>query len=106
MIVLTIIFNLMISLTAHLLLKEPTLSGLAMVILNSNIFHTDTHSNFLLSDPRDGIYTYRDPVSNDILLESIENRESQVFVQEKDLVSVTLTDFFFYCTHSLYCIRK
>ncbi|GAA5809797.1 hypothetical protein MFLAVUS_003210 [Mucor flavus] len=37
------------------------------------------------NDPRDGIYTYRDPISNDILLESIENRESQVFVKEKDL---------------------
>lgn len=37
-------------------------------------------------DPRDGIFTYRDPTSNDILLESIEDRNSQVFVQEKDLV--------------------
>jgi hypothetical protein len=38
-------------------------------------------------DPRDGIFTYRDPTSNDILLESIEDRKTQVFVQEKDLVS-------------------
>lgn len=37
------------------------------------------------NDPRDGIYTYRDPVSNDILLESIEDGKSQVFVEAKDL---------------------
>ncbi|KAG1043078.1 hypothetical protein G6F43_011751 [Rhizopus delemar] len=37
------------------------------------------------NDPRDGIYTYRDPVSNDILLESIEDGKSQVFVKAKDL---------------------
>lgn len=37
-------------------------------------------------DPKDGIYTYRDPATNDILLESIEDRKSQVFVHEKDLV--------------------
>lgn len=42
-------------------------------------------------DPRDGIYTYRDPNSNDILLESIEDRKSHVFVEESDLVRQILT---------------
>ncbi|ORE02181.1 hypothetical protein BCV72DRAFT_309359 [Rhizopus microsporus var. microsporus] len=37
------------------------------------------------NDPRDGIYTFRDPVSNDILIESIEDRKSEVFVEAKDL---------------------
>ncbi|CAO3598139.1 unnamed protein product [Absidia cylindrospora] len=36
-------------------------------------------------DSNDGIFTYRDPQTNDILLESIEDRESQVFVEMKDL---------------------
>ncbi|KAI8997251.1 dipeptidyl peptidase IV N-terminal region-domain-containing protein, partial [Pilobolus umbonatus] len=39
------------------------------------------------NDPRDGIYTYRDPNSNDILLESIVDRKPQVFVKEKDLTT-------------------
>ena len=39
-------------------------------------------------DPRDGIYTFRDPVSNDILIESIEDRKSEVFVEAKDLVRI------------------
>ncbi|CEG80338.1 hypothetical protein RMATCC62417_14692 [Rhizopus microsporus] len=37
------------------------------------------------NDPRDGIYTFRDPVSNDILIESIEDRKSEIFVEAKDL---------------------
>ncbi|KAI9335874.1 dipeptidyl peptidase IV N-terminal region-domain-containing protein [Pilaira anomala] len=54
-------------------------------IFNSSFTVKRTNLIWVGNDPRDGIYTYRDPVSNDILLESIENRESQVFVQEKDL---------------------
>lgn len=57
--------------------------------------------NSYTKDPRDGIYTYRDPISNDILLESIENRESQVFVKEKDLVS--LYNHIFFNTYGLIC---
>ncbi|KAI7905249.1 dipeptidyl peptidase IV N-terminal region-domain-containing protein [Cokeromyces recurvatus] len=36
-------------------------------------------------DPRDGIYTYTDPDTNDILLASIEDGESEIFVRASDL---------------------
>ncbi|KAI9016373.1 dipeptidyl peptidase IV N-terminal region-domain-containing protein [Phycomyces nitens] len=38
------------------------------------------------NDPRDGIFTQRDPVTNDILLESIEDGKSTVYVKADDLV--------------------
>lgn len=47
--------------------------------------------NIATIDPKDGIYTYRDLDTNDILLESIEDRKSQVFVHEKDLVRLHLS---------------
>ncbi|KAI9265959.1 dipeptidyl peptidase IV N-terminal region-domain-containing protein [Sporodiniella umbellata] len=37
------------------------------------------------NDSRDGIYTFTDSATNNILLESIEDGESQVFVEAKDL---------------------
>ncbi|KAI7893265.1 dipeptidyl peptidase IV N-terminal region-domain-containing protein [Mucor mucedo] len=55
-------------------------------IFNSSFTAKRTKLVWVGNDPRDGIYTYRDPLSNDILLESIEDRKSQVFVEEKDLV--------------------
>ncbi|KAI8367711.1 dipeptidyl peptidase IV N-terminal region-domain-containing protein, partial [Blakeslea trispora] len=54
-------------------------------VFNSSFAPKRTNLVWVENDPRDGIYTYRDPNSNDILLESIEDRKSQVFVQEKDL---------------------
>ncbi|SAM07893.1 hypothetical protein [Absidia glauca] len=36
-------------------------------------------------DAQDGVFTYRDPHTNDILLESIEDRSSHVYVEMKDL---------------------
>ncbi|KAI8372297.1 dipeptidyl peptidase IV N-terminal region-domain-containing protein [Choanephora cucurbitarum] len=54
-------------------------------VFNSSFSPKRTNLVWVENDPRDGIYTYRDPNSNDILLESIEDRKSQVFVQEKDL---------------------
>ncbi|KAI8329304.1 dipeptidyl peptidase IV N-terminal region-domain-containing protein [Chlamydoabsidia padenii] len=36
-------------------------------------------------DAQDGIFTYRDPQTNDILLESIEDRSSHVYVEMKNL---------------------
>ncbi|KAI9021768.1 dipeptidyl peptidase IV N-terminal region-domain-containing protein [Phycomyces nitens] len=36
--------------------------------------------------PQDGVYTYRDPATNDILLESVEKRGSRIFVKAKDLI--------------------
>ncbi|KAI8062619.1 dipeptidyl peptidase IV N-terminal region-domain-containing protein [Gongronella butleri] len=36
-------------------------------------------------DAQDGMFTYRDPVTNDIVLESIESRSVDVYVKMKDL---------------------
>lgn len=41
-------------------------------------------------DPRDGIFTYTDPITNDILLESVEDGKTEVFVQATDLVSTLI----------------
>ncbi|KAG0169048.1 hypothetical protein DFQ30_004041 [Apophysomyces sp. BC1015] len=38
------------------------------------------------NDPRDGIFTYRDPETENIILESIKDSKSQVFVNASDLV--------------------
>ncbi|CAO3622792.1 unnamed protein product [Mucor hiemalis] len=54
-------------------------------IFNSTFSPKRTHLVWVGNDPKDGIYTYRDLDTNDILLESIEDRKSQVFVHEKDL---------------------
>lgn len=43
-------------------------------------------------DARDGIFTYRDPNTNDILLEAVEDGKTEIFVEANDLVSV----FFFF----------
>lgn len=51
------------------------------------VWHNRYSFNVVL-DPRDGIYTFRDPISNDILIESIEDRKSEVFVEAKDLVRI------------------
>ncbi|ORX50588.1 hypothetical protein DM01DRAFT_1096895 [Hesseltinella vesiculosa] len=37
-------------------------------------------------DAQDGLFTYRDPTTNDILLESIEDGSSQIYVEMKDLM--------------------
>ncbi|KAF7724474.1 hypothetical protein EC973_000983 [Apophysomyces ossiformis] len=37
-------------------------------------------------DPRDGIFTYRDPETDNIILESIQDRKSQVYVNANDLI--------------------
>ncbi|CAO3649934.1 unnamed protein product [Cunninghamella echinulata] len=34
---------------------------------------------------QDGVFTYRDPQTNDILLESVESGDSQVYIEQKDL---------------------
>ena len=65
-------------------LKGLVLFGQKMVLV---AFHKYKQNLNSIIDPRDGIYTYRDPVSNDILLESIEDGKSQVFVKAKDLVT-------------------
>ncbi|KAI8644674.1 dipeptidyl peptidase IV N-terminal region-domain-containing protein [Parasitella parasitica] len=54
-------------------------------IFNSSFTPRKTDLVWVENDPRDGIYTYRDPKTNDILLESIQDRQSQVFVKAKDL---------------------
>ncbi|KAI8890997.1 hypothetical protein K501DRAFT_328149 [Backusella circina FSU 941] len=54
-------------------------------IFNASFSVKRTSLVWVENDPRDGIFTYRDPDSNDILLESIENGVAQVFVKEKDL---------------------
>ncbi|KAK4510874.1 uncharacterized protein ATC70_005309 [Mucor velutinosus] len=54
-------------------------------IFNRSFTPQYTNLVWVENDPRDGIYTYRDPVSNDILLESIQDRQSQVFVKARDL---------------------
>lgn len=38
-------------------------------------------------DPRDGIFTFTNPVTKDILLESVEDGKSEIFVEATDLVS-------------------
>lgn len=38
-------------------------------------------------DPRDGIFTYTDPTTNDILLESVQDGKTEIFVEANDLVS-------------------
>lgn len=37
------------------------------------------------NDPRDGIYTYTDPNTKDILLESVETRKTEIFVEASNL---------------------
>ncbi|KAG2236310.1 hypothetical protein INT48_001374 [Thamnidium elegans] len=37
------------------------------------------------NDPRDGIFTYTNPVTNDILLESVQDGKSEIFVEATDL---------------------
>ncbi|KAI9469910.1 MAG: dipeptidyl peptidase IV N-terminal region-domain-containing protein [Benjaminiella poitrasii] len=54
-------------------------------IFNSSFAIKRKNLVWVENDPKDGIYTYRDAQSNDILLESIEDRKSHVFVQAKDL---------------------
>lgn len=41
-------------------------------------------------DPRDGIFTYTDPNTNDILLESVETGKTEIFVEARNLVSFSL----------------
>ncbi|KAI8981579.1 dipeptidyl peptidase IV N-terminal region-domain-containing protein [Pilobolus umbonatus] len=45
-----------------------------------------------VNDKRDGIYTYRDPLTNDILLESIEDGRTEIFVESKDLTVFPLNN--------------
>ncbi|KAI7907275.1 dipeptidyl peptidase IV N-terminal region-domain-containing protein [Cokeromyces recurvatus] len=54
-------------------------------IFDSSFTVKKTNLVWVENDPRDGIYTYRDPNSNDILLESIEDKKSQIFVKAEDL---------------------
>jgi hypothetical protein len=65
------------------------------------------HSTFRLTfyvytfaDAQDGVFTYRDPHTNDILLESIEDRSSHVYVEMKDLVSYLACAFITCCITS------
>ncbi|KAG0165499.1 hypothetical protein DFQ30_008371 [Apophysomyces sp. BC1015] len=43
--------------------------------------------SWVKNDPRDGIYTYRDPETEDILLESIEKKTTEIYVEAKNLVA-------------------
>lgn len=70
--------------------KRPSL----VWVKNGNNTLIETYSlymiliNFLYTilDPRDGIYTYTDPNTNDILLESVETRKTEIFVEASNLV--------------------
>jgi hypothetical protein len=60
-----------------------------MVVYLSNKDQSLTkYDIYIYIDPRDGIFTYTDPITNDILLESVEDGKTEVFVQAADLVSV------------------
>jgi hypothetical protein len=49
------------------------------------MYFINAHSFFI--DPRDGIFTYTDPNTNDILLESVETGKTEIFVEASNLVS-------------------
>lgn len=54
-------------------------------LYNSSFFVKRPTLVWVKNDPRDGIFTYTDPNTNDILLESVEDGRSEVFVQASDL---------------------
>ena len=41
-----------------------------------------------LPDPRDGVFTFTDPTTSDILIESVEDGETKVLVKTSDLVHI------------------
>jgi hypothetical protein len=43
------------------------------------------------NDPRDGIFTFSDPNTRDILLESVEDGKSEIYVHLSDLVSLKVS---------------
>lgn len=54
-------------------------------LYNSSFFVKRPTLVWVKNDPRDGIFTYTDPNTNDILLESVEDGKSEIFVQASDL---------------------
>ncbi|KAG0172924.1 hypothetical protein DFQ28_009929 [Apophysomyces sp. BC1034] len=75
-------------------LKKPTKTfggkwtcfGFLMFLLIGWLIWTISVSR-MNPDPRDGIYTYRDPETEDILLESIEKKTTEIYVEAKNLVA-------------------
>ncbi|KAI8380933.1 dipeptidyl peptidase IV N-terminal region-domain-containing protein [Radiomyces spectabilis] len=69
--------------------KRDTVSKLRRItfddIYNSTFTPKRQSLVWVRNDPRDGIFTFRDQTTNDILLESIEDGSTQVFVKASDL---------------------